>query len=235
MLPRMTMPPPRRSAAWNTFAHSPCSITGVAGGTAQFFRHLELPQLEFLEYVTHSVEELPITPLLRSPHQLRRLSLNIQHLSSDALIECLRLVPDLHGLFIRHDPFDFRGSPPSRDGTLWAAFNPTTETLDDVLCPQLRSVKFTDFTGLSDDMILAFIRARTESRLAGIAHLTKFHAHLNRAVSVDIPAALRQAVADGLDLSLDYDDDRVQYSPSQENEMHAPRGEVQFDGWRSVW
>ncbi|KAJ7767218.1 hypothetical protein B0H16DRAFT_1366539 [Mycena metata] len=205
----------------------------IPGGTVDFFKHLDVPNLEFLEYVTGHVEEFPFTPLLT--HRLQRLSLNVKYLASETLIGCLRLLPTLHELFIQHDPFSYRGTPRHPDNTFWAAMNPVAPTPHNVLCPQLRSVEFANFTGLSDDMALEFIRARTESQPAGIARLQKFRADFNRPKSVDITTALQQPVADGLDLILHYDDDRVKYSPAQENDIRMPNGELSFDGWRRAW
>ncbi|KAJ7025726.1 hypothetical protein C8F04DRAFT_1127358 [Mycena alexandri] len=205
----------------------------IPGGTVEFFKHLDVPNLEFLEYVTGLVEEFPFTPLLT--HPLQRLNLNVKYLSSETLIGCLRLLPTLHELFILHDPFSFRGIPARPDNTFWAAMNPEAHTPHNVLCPQLRSVEFTNFTGLSDDMALEFIRARTESQFAGVARLEKFHADFNRPKLLDVTTALQQAVADGLDLSLHYIDDRVKYSPAQDNDIRLPHGELRFDGWRRAW
>ncbi|KAJ7025719.1 hypothetical protein C8F04DRAFT_127710 [Mycena alexandri] len=100
--------------------------------------------------------------------------------------------------------------------------NPAAHTPHNVLCPQLRSVEFTNFTGFSDDMVLEFIRARTESQFAGVARLQKFHADFNRPKLLDVTTALQQAVADGLDLILRYFDDRVKYSPAQDNDIRLP-------------
>ncbi|KAJ7755567.1 hypothetical protein B0H16DRAFT_1828937 [Mycena metata] len=203
----------------------------IPGGTVDFFKHLDVPNLEFLEYVTGHVEKFPFTPLLT--HSLQRLSLNMKYLASETLIGCLGLLPTLHELFIQHDPFSYRGTPRHPGNTSLAAMNPVAPT-HDVLCPQLRSAEFANFTaGLSDDMALEFIRARTESQPAGIARFQKFRADFNRPKSVD--TALQQLVADGLDLTLHYDDDGVKYSPAQENDIRMPNGELSFDGWRRAW
>ncbi|KAJ7755580.1 hypothetical protein B0H16DRAFT_1372103 [Mycena metata] len=202
-------------------------------GTVKFFDLLELPNLRGLEYVTYSVEELPIFPLLNSPQHIQRLGLNVCKLTSKTLIICLRLLPALQELFLCADPFSFHRSPDnpfSPDNTFWTAMTPTANTIHTTLCPQLEVLEFTQFDGFPDQLLLQFIRARAESHFPEIAQLSKVHGSFQRPMTTDILPALQQAIADGLDLSLQYRPREVYYSVSQANVTHA-YGELLSDEW----
>ncbi|KAJ7168681.1 hypothetical protein C8R46DRAFT_238722 [Mycena filopes] len=203
-------------------------------GAADFFDHLELPNLRTLEFVAESAtQEFPITPLILGSH-LHRFCLNIYALPSDTLIGWLRQLPSLAELVLCGDWFSFHhnvdGSPTDADHTVWSAMTPTNDTVHDVLCPQLRVMNFTSFAGFPDLLLLEFIRARTEYCFPGIAKLEKVRGQFTRRMAEDIVPALQQVIADGLDLSLRYGDLQL-YSPTQRNIAHTPDGEQLSDTW----
>ncbi|KAJ7755575.1 hypothetical protein B0H16DRAFT_717519 [Mycena metata] len=202
-------------------------------GTVEFFDLLELPNLRGLEYATYTVEELPILPLLNSPQHIQRLGLNVRKLTSETLISCLRLLPALQELFLCSDPFSFHGSPDSHhspDDKFLTAMTPTANTIHTALCPQLEILEFTQFNGFPDRLLLQFIRARVQSHFPEIAQLSKVHGSFQRPMTADILPALQGAIADGLDLSLQYSPSPVGYSASQQNLTYT-NGELLSDGW----
>ncbi|KAJ7755561.1 hypothetical protein B0H16DRAFT_1458635 [Mycena metata] len=192
------------------------------GGTAGFFGLLELPNLRGLEYATYSAEALPILPLLNSPQHIQRFGLSIHGLTSETLIACIRLLPALRVLFLCADPFSFHRSPDDPfhpDFTFWTAMTPTANTIHATLCPQLEVMEFTQFTGFPDQLLLEFIRARTECHFPEIAQLSKVHGSFQRPIMEDILPALQQ-----------YSPFSVYYSASQENTAYTD-GELLSDGW----
>ncbi|KAJ7767209.1 hypothetical protein B0H16DRAFT_1366522 [Mycena metata] len=238
------LPPPMGSAVASAF---PCRMPNLRQlsvfdrlrpeGTAGFFGRLELPNLRGLEYATYSAEELPILPLLNSPQHIQRLGLNIRELTSETLIACLGLLPALQELFLCADPFSFHRSPDGPflpDFTFWTAITPTANTIQATLCPQLEVLEFTQFSGSPDQLLLEFIRARTECHFPEITQLSKVHGSFQRLMTADILPALQGAITDGLDLSLRYNPSPVFYSASHENTTYAD-GELLSDNWRDVW
>ncbi|KAF7337047.1 hypothetical protein MVEN_02141900 [Mycena venus] len=203
-------------------------------GIAVFFKNLDLPRLCTLEYAAERVQQFSFLPLLASSNRFQRLSLNVSHISSEAMTGCLRLLPDLRELRIRHDPIG-QGlplPPPYPLTDFWASITPTAQN-PNVSCPKLRIVEFTLFKFTSDSELLQFIQARTGTRFADVARLAKVHAEFRRAMEFDIRPALKQAIGDGLDLSLRCQHSApIIYSPFQENFPYT-RGEMLSDSWVS--
>ncbi|KAJ7153644.1 hypothetical protein C8R46DRAFT_1119459 [Mycena filopes] len=215
------------------------SVLDAWQSTTNLFKILDLPNLQSLEYDAGNVEIFPFLPLLASTPNLRRLALKVSRVSPEAVIECLRLVPALTELFVCYDPFSFRGPvgfgapPPTLDDTFWAVMTPMASNFDTVLCPNLRTVNFRKFRGLSDTALLEFIWARTENaRFAGSTRLLKVHAQFNRPMQVDIGPELQRALANGLDLVLEYEAaPYIVYSPSLDSLAHVADGELLSDHW----
>ncbi|KAJ7767191.1 hypothetical protein B0H16DRAFT_1412306 [Mycena metata] len=201
---------------------------GTARGTVDFFGHLDLPSLRSLNYMAQLVEEFPIRPLLSSPHQIQRLGLKINELTSETLIACIGLLPSLQELALCAD--SSHGLDTCPDAAFWIAMTPTAGTVHHVLCPQLQVMEFIQVTGLPDPLLLEFILARTESHFPEIAQLSKVHGHFNRPMVEDIVPRLDRAIAHGLDLSLKYQSRKNYYSTLQDNTPHTD-GRLLSDGW----
>ncbi|KAJ7679265.1 hypothetical protein DFH06DRAFT_1166167 [Mycena polygramma] len=204
------------------------SVADYAQSATTFFTTLDLPNLQTLEYVADSVEEFRIIPLLASANHLQSLSLSIfSQVAPQAMIGCLRMAPTLRELCIQYDDTFV-------DSEFWTSMTPTTQNLHNVLCPELRSVKFVHFGATSDNMLLRFVQARTGSDFPRLARLSKVHVHFARTKQVDILPELQQAITDGLDFSLRYEkQEALVYSASQGNEPYAEGSEKLSDNWEA--
>ncbi|KAJ7883990.1 hypothetical protein B0H13DRAFT_1721179 [Mycena leptocephala] len=181
------------------------SIVDMSGANV-FFENLDTPNLQTLEYMAQNFYMSPFTPWLASARHLQCLGLhvaNIIELRADTIIELLRVVPALRELIICHDSFY---SPAIDANELWTSLTPTARNFDAVLCPKLRVLKLFHSHHTSDNMLLAFIQARTGFHFPNIAQLSKIHVHFVRPMYVDIVSALQPAIADGLDITLRYTD-----------------------------
>jgi len=151
-------------------------------------------------------------------------------MTAEPLIGCLRLVPALRELIIYSDTFS-SGAPDLPDLRVWTSLTPTADNLDNLLCPKLQSVKFLGFNATPDSVLLAFVRARTESHFIKVSHLSSVRAQFWRPRQMDIVPALHQAIANGLDLSLLYAPPIVDDSPSQDNLAYTTGGEALWHHW----
>ncbi|KAJ7919016.1 hypothetical protein B0H13DRAFT_2187275 [Mycena leptocephala] len=187
-------------------------VEGIKGAAIDLFIYLDLPMLEEVEYAAYVLQS-PLESWLASAHHLRCLSFRVEQDSSFIISESLRLAPALQELVLCFDS--------ALDAKFWAAITPTPEN-HNVLCPELRIVKFMQFMGTSDTVLLEFIRARAESPLPRISRLLKAHVQFKRTMQIDIRPALQQAITDGLDLSLRYLYlPRHSYSIAQDNDAHS--------------
>ncbi|KAJ7153652.1 hypothetical protein C8R46DRAFT_1119468 [Mycena filopes] len=191
-----------------------------------FLNHIEPPNLQILEIWVDSAHPFAI-PLPLLPPRLHSLTLNISLLPTDILVGFLRLLPSLGELELWNDTFSFQST---FDDTLWTAMTPTQDTLPDILCPQLRILRFAKLESFPDPLLLEFVRARTEYRYPGIAPLVKVQGHFTRPMMTDVLPALQQEIADGLDISLRYGA-LESYSSSEGNIAHALDGERFSDSW----
>jgi hypothetical protein len=193
----------------------------VRGAAINYFISLDLPKLESFEYAAYDLQS-PLESWLASAHHLRCLSFRVERNSSFIISESLRLVPALQELVLCFDS--------SLNAQFWTAITPTTEN-HNVLCPGLRIVKFIQFMGTFDTVLLEFIRARAESPLPHISRLRKAHVQFRRRMQIDIRPALQQAITDGLDLSLRYlDPPNSSYSIAQDNDAHS-KSDLLSDHW----
>jgi hypothetical protein len=177
--------------------------------------------LEEVEYAAYILQS-PLESWLSSAHHLRCLSFRVEQDSSFIISESLRLAPALQELVLCFDS--------AFDDEFWDAMTPTPEN-HNVLCPELRIVKFMQFTRTSDTMLLEFIRARAESQLPHISRLLKVHVQFMRTMQIDIRPAFQQAITDGLDLSLRYLDlPTNSYSIAQDNDAHN-RSDLLSNHW----
>ncbi|KAJ6561753.1 hypothetical protein B0H19DRAFT_991736 [Mycena capillaripes] len=219
------------------------SVVDSRQRTTDFFQNLDLPNLQSLEYTATQVERFLFRPLLTSDHNIRCLTLQVSHVTAEAMLDCLRLVPGLRELFLSGDPVspdrdsNSLDPEPALDSEFWTSFTPTAQNLGSVLCPRLKVVNFVNFVKVSDQVLLKFLQARTGSRLPGIAQLSKAHVHFQRPMEVDIIPALREMIPHGLDFALRYTRHltgySTGYSTSQDNQVHIEGGESLAHSWSS--
>lgn len=165
----------------------------------QLFQNLTLPTLRSLKYAS-AWRFRSLRPLFLP--SLEWVSLSVHMLPTTDLIDSLRLSPLLHYLELTGEPIlppqpELDIGPPPADADFLARLIPTS---DPGLCPNLRQIKLSHFHALTDDTLLAFIWART----GAVVRLASVTVTLHRQRTLDIAAELHEAVADGLQLSLEY-------------------------------
>jgi hypothetical protein len=166
----------------------------------QLFQNLTLPTLRSLKYAS-TWRFRSLRPLFLP--SLEWVSLSAYMLPTTDLIDALRLSPLLHYLELTGEPVlpELDIGPPPADADFLARLIPNS---DPGLCPNLRQIKLSQFQALTDDTLLAFIRARTGPDGGAVARLESVTVTLHRQRTLDIAAELHEAVADGLQLSLEY-------------------------------
>ncbi|KAJ7890349.1 hypothetical protein B0H13DRAFT_2531127 [Mycena leptocephala] len=170
----------------------------------QLFQNLTLPTLHSLKY-TSAWRFSSIRPLFLP--SLEWVSLSVHMLPTTDIIDALRLSPLLHYLELTGKPIlppqpelDIHG-PPLADADFLARLIPNS---DPVICPKLRQIKLSHFHALTDDTLLAFVRARTGPDGGPVARLASLTVNMLRERTLDIAAELHEDVANGLHLSLEY-------------------------------
>ncbi|KAJ7472557.1 hypothetical protein FB451DRAFT_1558771 [Mycena latifolia] len=210
--------------------------------TTEFFANLVLPNLLSLEFESgNPFTSLPISSLLLSPNVLRRLSLRVErNMTSEILLECLRLVPALLELYIYGEPIAVGSvdswsiiSDTAPHDTFLTYLIPPVQDPRSVVCPALHHIRLSSFWFLSDVTLIDFICARgTRSfNRAHVAPLSSVDVRFSRPMQFDITANLQPLIADGLKLTLHYAKPRPGYSPSEENEAHAAEWEPISELW----
>ncbi|KAJ7253527.1 hypothetical protein C8J57DRAFT_1348365 [Mycena rebaudengoi] len=196
-------------------------IMGAGAHLARFFEPLVVPGLRSLEFSGQTRGSvLPFHSLLSSAHSVEHFGLSAVNVTTDSLVDVLRLMPMLRSLHVSHEqlatPLDPAAlSPPIPDARLITLLTPRPES-DSILCPQLQLVALRLFRVLSDTALLEFIQARTGRNLRGVAHLSSIRGLFNRKMQVDIIPPLQHLIDAGLQVSLDYktlDNPSRVYSP----------------------
>jgi hypothetical protein len=169
----------------------------------QLFQNLIVPTLRSLKYT--SAWRFSFIRRLFLP-SLQWVSLSVQMVTTTDIIDALRLSPLLHYLELAGEPvlppqpeLDIHGPP--ADADFLACLIPNS---DPIICPNLRQIKLSHFHALTDDTLLAFIRARTGPDGGAVARLASVTVIMHRARTLDIAAELHEDVANGLQLSLEY-------------------------------
>ncbi|KAJ6494595.1 hypothetical protein DFH09DRAFT_1337707 [Mycena vulgaris] len=154
-----------------------------AAGEALFARLVpaNLRSLKYSSPFEHSNDSS--TPHIFYP-PLERLSLSIVAMQS-------------HELLLPNDHFWSLGDP-----NFLSHLKPNSEP---VLCPNLRHLRLSGFSAVSDNALVDFIQSRTSpERGAGVARLEYVDLLMRRSTQHDITLSVQPALADGLQLSLDY-------------------------------
>ncbi|KAJ6578888.1 hypothetical protein DFH09DRAFT_349360 [Mycena vulgaris] len=176
--------------------------------TTSFFDNLVAPQLVCLEYIgtPRLGTGFPFTTTLSSSRSLERLSLRTEGVPTETLLATLSLVPTLRHLSLSGEPtLDFQP-----DADFISALNWRPDS-DAMLCPNLQRVELLRFKSMSDETLLQFILVRRAPALGDAIHLASIRAVLRRDMQEDIIPTLQPLIADGLAVSLKYD----QYSSQQ--------------------
>ncbi|KAJ7479345.1 hypothetical protein B0H11DRAFT_1864179 [Mycena galericulata] len=168
---------------------------------AELFSKLSLPVLRSLEYNTDfgpSISGLPL-PISGLAPTLQRLNLDICMFDDGIMSNLLRSTELLQFLQISGN---LKNAPGSADTSafLLEHFGPTS---DGLLCPSLRDLSLRR-VDISDDALLAIIKARAGSDRTHLSRLTHLRAELVRKMQRDIMPELQPFVEAGLDVALTY-------------------------------
>ncbi|GLB40777.1 hypothetical protein LshimejAT787_0806480 [Lyophyllum shimeji] len=140
---------------------------------------------------------------------LKALTLDLTTLSRTHIIECLRWTPTIASLTLMtpnrgNRQYVFQDErwkllPAVCDDSLLELFVRREETADTCLCPRLQSFQC-NWNSFTDVTLLRFVKSRTGS--AG--GLERVAVSFDRAQTVDLKSPLTAAIAEGLELSVDY-------------------------------
>ncbi|KAJ6573388.1 hypothetical protein DFH09DRAFT_1362051 [Mycena vulgaris] len=179
------------------------------------FNYISLPTLSSFECQGSMSEYLAVMPLgtlFPSSITLTRLRVSVAHLSSSVLLAVLATLGSLEELHILGEPYR---AVREEDPDFLTHLTPGPNMLDTVLCSRLRDLELQGFKAVSDEALLAFVRARAALSLVRIS------VTLRRSMQRDIMSDLRDVVADGLDIRLRYFTRReIVYSPLEGTERY---------------
>ena len=188
-------------------------------------------------FIWPSVPHVPFKSLLtHSSCPLERLTLSQNPISSEALIECLHLIPTLTTLFVTDCSWAAGSEAPLPNRVpetsailsdeLLRLLTATNSESADCLVPLLKSVKLSQCTAISDEVLIDFIESRWRRSLAvdmkagvprttsaevsqdpsGIetSRLTSVEVGFSRVMVVDILPRVRALREEGLNIVVDY-------------------------------
>ncbi|KAJ6476603.1 hypothetical protein DFH09DRAFT_1468518 [Mycena vulgaris] len=175
------------------------------------FSYMSLPTLS--SFHCHSLSmfpptaaSMPLESLFPSSTTLASLTVNIPRLRSSVLLAALTTF----AYFERADPH------------FLTQITPGPDTLDPVVCPQLRHLELQGFEAVSDETLLVHIYPSTAP-----LSLSRVRVTIRRPMQRDIMPDLQDAIAGGLDVVLKYITlPEIVYSPLEGTERHSAQGTV---------
>ena len=197
------------------------SLEGDFNGCSKLFSSIEAPSLQTLDYQGYlpiESEEFGLLNLLQNIKSLKTLSVNHHHLTESNLLKYYTLIPSVTHLVLgrspnwSYKPFSYHISHPEND-TLMTTLHEirhqySPNSAPTVLFPSLEIFEAYDISGVTDMMLLEFIKGRidaaTKSNTAGVSKLKDVLVEFSRTRQTDIvPEALAYAEAAGITLKLD--------------------------------
>jgi hypothetical protein len=186
--------------------HLCVTVVGDIDGLVVFFRKLDFPNLRSLEYTSFENVQLAFLPMLSSARSVESLTI-VSSPSMTDLAVALRSMPMLQELRLANPPnhvpdqdSDWRVH---RHDELITLLTPEADA-GSVASPQLQRITLRKVQVLSDGALLKFIQARTGPHLRDIVHLAAVHVQFFRPMEIDILPPLRELLAAGLEVTLDY-------------------------------
>ncbi|KAJ7434902.1 hypothetical protein B0H11DRAFT_2115982 [Mycena galericulata] len=179
---------------------------------SNFFEHLVAPKLICLQSTGYGFQ-VKGTPILSSSPPLECLSLSI--VSTQSLLEALSLVPSLRRLLLSAEPLS-SGKP---DPLFISSLNQAE--VGAVICPNLEQIELLNFSQMSEQALLEFIRTR--ARPGPTKPLSAARVCFARAKQINIIPPLQPLISAGLKISLEYPPQgpAPEYSPSQALERNG--------------
>ncbi|KAF9006684.1 hypothetical protein BDQ17DRAFT_1352197 [Cyathus striatus] len=198
-----------------SFLHTISIMEGIQVDLAPLFRCLILPALHSLKLSKrfgpfHDVflAPLDILPLLGG--SLKKLVLEPHALSASDLITSLSYIPSVTHFKVQDTRKAFvRGSWPTGpplicEDTVLARMIPLGKT-PDCICPALEVFECdAKHSGFSDEMLLDFIRSRSDPTIPGVRKLKQVRVIFDRAREVNIMPELSEIISKGIKVELHY-------------------------------
>ena len=199
------------------------SLQGDLNGCSKLFSSIEAPSLQTLDYHGYfpiESEEFGLLDLLQNTNSLKTLSVDHHHLTENNLLKYYTLIPSVTHLVLGQSPN--RSYKPFSSYISHHAY-PENVTLmttlheirhqyspnsaPTVLFPSLEIFEAYEVSGVTDIMLLEFIKGRIDAATksnAGVSKLKKVLVEFSGTRQIDIvPEALAYAEAAGITLKLD--------------------------------
>ena len=196
------------------------SLRGDSISRSQLFSSIEAPSLQILDIqgtFPSESEEFGLLNLLQNINSLETLRVDLHHLTESNVVKYYTLTPSVTHLVLGRSPkrrYCYRHFTPHypypghSNFTILHAFRHqySPDSLPTLLFPSLEIFEAYDITGVTDIMLLEFIKARIDATKsnADVSKLKKVLVEFLRARQTDIiPEALAYAQAAGIKLELD--------------------------------
>ena len=207
----------------DSITFSPCilphltflSLEGDLDGCSKIFSCIEAPSLQTLDYQGHfpsESEEFGLLNLLQNINSLETLRVDHHRFTESNLLKYSTFIPSVTNLVLgrppkRGDsPYPPRYSCPEYTSLMNALIRYSPDSAPTVLFPSLEVFEAYNISGVSDIMLLGFIKARIDATKsnADVSKLKKVSITFSREREMDIvPEALAYAQAAGMKLELD--------------------------------
>ncbi|KAJ7681893.1 hypothetical protein DFH06DRAFT_283797 [Mycena polygramma] len=201
--------PADQLAPVNSFSLPHLTHLSIASHTSFQREHLfgimSLPNLRSLVLTFGGVLETNVRQLLPSTPSLE--FLQATGLESTALLDILSSTPTLVKLVVSQEPRTVLDPANQSDWNLFPDPNfltRLTPRLGPLVCPLLDSVQLLGFNAASDEAVLQFVLSRTTAKIDAVARLAHLEVVFSRLMSFDIMPRLKDAIAGGLDISINY-------------------------------
>ena len=198
------------------------SLQGDLTGCSQLFSSIEAPSLQTLDYQGYfpsESEEFGLLHLLQNINSLETLRVDHHHLTENNVLKYSTLIPSVTHLVLGRSPKrSYRHYPSHNPHYAYPENVALIATLHEfrhqyspdspptVLFPALEIFEAYDISGVTDIMLLEFIKARIDATKsnAGVSKLKKVLVDFSGTRQTDIvPEALAYAQAAGIKLELD--------------------------------
>ena len=200
------------------------SVQGDLNGCSKLFSSIEAPSLQILDYQGYypiESEEFGLLNLLQNTNSLKTLSVDQLYLTESNLLKYYTLIPSVTHLILgqspnrSYRPFSSHISHPAHpeNDTLMTTLHEirhqySPNSAPTFLFPSLEIFEAYDVSGVTDIMLLEFIKGRidaaTKSNTASVSKLKKVLVEFSGMRQTDIvPEALAYAEAAGITLTLD--------------------------------
>ncbi|GLB40726.1 hypothetical protein LshimejAT787_0805970 [Lyophyllum shimeji] len=210
-----------------------------------FFDTIQAPRLRRLDLAgVWMINHTHLTPFFkRYSASIEGVAFGIARDQTEVLAQNLALIPSCKHLHIDQSlgPYESPGSPNISlgiaDEPILVHLTTLPPASESCLCPLLEDVDFhfSKPSGVTDEMILRFVLARTKLAPEGVCRLKRAHFTLPRSAEIDILPQLQDVIDDGLALHLHYKP--IVDVPATPQRVFTPYGGIELaediDEWMS--